>query len=176
MSKDMQAIMDAMDKEAMDLCEEIDAAVFSGDTFLDHHNLEGLIAYMGRWQRWIDQEKAEPIDNIDNPPTIPFSDVLGLVKSRGVEGLCFLGAGGEVKDWVDGVTMDLQKAGIMPETLEFTEGYFREFSEGRRDLILIFPKVLDEGPGLDIGRLAMWRLRWNGECSWLSDYIVNYRS
>lgn len=34
-----------------DACEEIDAAMFSGDAFLDEEHRKGLIEYMERWQR-----------------------------------------------------------------------------------------------------------------------------
>ena len=36
-------------------CEEVDAAVFSGDTLNDADKLEALKDYLGRWQRAVDQ-------------------------------------------------------------------------------------------------------------------------
>ena len=40
-------------------------------------------------------------------------------------------------------------------------------SDGRIDLVMEFPEVID------VGRLAIWRLKF-GDCGWWSDYINNY--
>lgn len=40
-----------MNKHVENACEEIDAAMFSGDSFLDEENRKGLIEYMERWTR-----------------------------------------------------------------------------------------------------------------------------
>jgi len=46
-----------MEKYLDDLCDEIDAAMFSGDSFLKEANRKGLAEYIGRWQREMKQWK-----------------------------------------------------------------------------------------------------------------------
>ena len=48
--------------------------------------------------------------------------------------------------------------------------YVINTSGGRTDLVMIF-KTKSQ---LDIGKLAMWRLKFR-DATWLSDYVVNYR-
>jgi hypothetical protein len=66
------------------------------------------------------------------------------------EGIVLMGAGGDLNEWVKGV--------IVLKT-----------SGGRTDLLLVIP----DSSTLQIGKLAMWRLRF-GDASWLSDYKFNY--
>ena len=40
-----------MTPEAQRLCEEMDAAVFSGDTFYRSENIDEFIAYLERWTK-----------------------------------------------------------------------------------------------------------------------------
>ena len=40
-----------MRKYIENACEEIDAAIFSGDAFFDEEHRKGLIEYMERWTR-----------------------------------------------------------------------------------------------------------------------------
>jgi len=42
-------------------------------------------------------------------------------------------------------------------------------SGGRVDLAFVF----QEKTKIDMGKLAMWRLRF-GDCSWITDYQINY--
>jgi len=98
-----------------------------------------------------------------------FSSELEMLKNK--EGIVLMGCGGDLSEWVDGVSEILVKEQISggfeksfePECIQLST------TDGRIDLIMIFKKDTD----LKIGKLAMWRLRF-GECSWLSDYIVNY--
>jgi len=47
-----------MDEYLENACEEIDAAMFSGDCFDRDENRKGLLEYMARWQRELgDEEK-----------------------------------------------------------------------------------------------------------------------
>lgn len=91
-----------------------------------------------------------------------------------VEGLVILGAGGEVKDWIEGVVDALHKDKIIgtekPNEV-FTTFYKTETTGGRTDLIMVF----NPSYKIDIGKLAVWRIRF-GDCSWISDFIVNYAS
>jgi hypothetical protein len=88
------------------------------------------------------------------------------------EGIVLLGAGGDINEWVEGVTGILFEEGIaasdVPSEVWNKWGTLTT-SGGRTDLVLIW----NEGT-LDLGKLAMWRLRF-GDASWLSDYLVNYK-
>lgn len=86
------------------------------------------------------------------------------------DGLVLLGTGGELQEWVDGVTGLLKDKGIATPEFEITKAHKLTTSEGRTDLLLCF-----DWATVHVSKLAMWRLRF-GDCSWLSDYIVNYRS
>ena len=87
------------------------------------------------------------------------------------EGIVLLGAGGDQNEWIEGVTEMLFEDEIanseLPETV-FDEAISLITSGGRNDLALTFNKGT-----LDLGKLAIWRLNF-GNCSWISDYKVNY--
>lgn len=44
-----------MNEEAKKLCEELDAAIFSSDTFFDLSDQEGLAEYIARWTRFLNE-------------------------------------------------------------------------------------------------------------------------
>lgn len=52
-----------MDKYLDNLCDELDASVFSGDRLLDKENLDNFQVYLGRWNRKA-KEYQEIIGNI----------------------------------------------------------------------------------------------------------------
>ena len=84
---------------------------------------------------------------------------------KGTEGLVFLGCGGDLDEWTNGIKL------MLPTDCQ---GVFGEFSllvssGGRHDLVL---PILD-GENTPMSLIA-WRLRF-GDCSWISDYRVNYR-
>lgn len=112
-------------------------------------------------------------ENKYSPEKISFIDFKGKTQDQ-FEGLVFLGAGGDLDDWVRGVSSELKKEGISIEETEiedmFTEAYELETTGGRTDLALVFN---DEKHPFDIDKLVIWRLKF-GECSWISDYLVNY--
>lgn len=90
------------------------------------------------------------------------------------EGIVILGAGGDLQEWVDGIFKILTEEKITESDKfedNFSDVFYSESTGGRTDLHMIFAKESK----LDIGKLAMWRLRF-GDCSWLSDWFVNYRS
>lgn len=93
------------------------------------------------------------------PQRIQFKDL------KGVEGLVFLGCGGDLDEWTNGIKL------MLPADCQ---GIFGEFSllvssGGRHDLVLPFL----EGKGTPMS-LVTWKLRF-GDCSWISDYRMNYR-
>lgn len=76
--------------------------------------------------------------------------------------------------WINGVTGELVDAGILPagttveqawETAQYTTS-----TGGRNDLVLYA-----KDPDLfSIGIMAMWRLTYVGQISWIDDWKVNY--
>jgi hypothetical protein len=107
------------------------------------------------------------------PKPILFSKFAKIVGRGRFEGLVFLGAGGNHDEWVRGITGLLKDEGVSSSKNPkdaFMGAYRLETTGGRIDLALVFNSKKDV---LNIGKLAMWRLRF-GECSWISDYVVNY--
>lgn len=104
---------------------------------------------------------------------VPFNHLVKL-SNKGFEGICFLGTGGELKEWINGINDLLNQEGIGQGTTQdkFQGVYSTKTSGGRADLILIFKT---KSAAVDIGKMAMWRLRF-GDTSWLSDYVVNYKN
>lgn len=87
------------------------------------------------------------------------------------EGVVMLGAGGDPEQWINGVVEMWNEEGIYDGHANdaFEEVYKLTTSGGRTDLALVF----NPAAKLNISKMAMWRLRF-GDCSWISDYIVNY--
>lgn len=108
--------------------------------------------------------------NTLNIGKIAFSE-LASVKSFS---MVVLGTGGDLNDWVNGISNILQKENIVKDGVDtFTSasvitGNIRGVG-GRKDLLLIF----NPEANVQVGKLAMWRLRF-GDISWLEDYTVNY--
>jgi len=92
--------------------------------------------------------------------------------SKKGEGMVFLGAGGDPKDWIKGIGDFLKKQGASesgdPEKI-FQSYHLGISTGGRRDLLMYFKK----NPDIKMGRLAIVRLGMEG-CSWLSDFVINY--
>jgi hypothetical protein len=88
------------------------------------------------------------------------------------EGIVCMGAGGDPKEWIDGIFGMWQEEGITsaqsPDEV-FASAKTLKTTGGRTDLVLQFK----DGANLNMGKMAMWRLRF-GDCSWISDYKQNY--
>ncbi|MBP0972773.1 MAG: hypothetical protein J5851_02570 [Oscillospiraceae bacterium] len=98
-------------------------------------------------------------------------NALDLRKQHGKEGLVFQGCGGDLQEWVDGVNNLLTEACILKNGAKFeqvTEFHMPGIT------CLLFP-FEDMGEDLDVGKLAMWRLRTYDTfgAMWLSDYVEN---
>lgn len=91
------------------------------------------------------------------------------------EGLVFLGTGGGLQTWVDGVFNELKDEDLVKEGSKFEDVFSQVIklvtTGGRIDLVFVFAK----NAPINMGRLPIWRLGFNGRCSWISDYLVNYR-
>ena len=101
---------------------------------------------------------------------VDFQQLQKAVNER-EEALVCLGCGGDLQEWVDGVRGALQNDDVMHLGVDWPRVATLTTPGGRIDLVLFLPKPSD----IDVGKLAMWRLRF-GDCSWLSDYVVNYKS
>jgi hypothetical protein len=88
--------------------------------------------------------------------------------SKEDEYLVLLGCGGDLMEWVTGVAQILREENIALPGFEITKALKVTTTGGRTDLMLIF-----DFNKVDIGKLAIWRIGF-GDCSWLSDYVVNY--
>jgi hypothetical protein len=102
---------------------------------------------------------------------IDFRAFRQLVEDK--EGIVVLGAGEPHSEWAQGIVSMWQHEGTFKGTVNeaFSEIYLLETTGGRHDLAMVFNSITD----LSMGKMAMWRLRF-GDCSWISDYIVNYAS
>lgn len=91
---------------------------------------------------------------------------------QGQEGIVMLGAGGDMNDWIDGLTKMLNEDGIAQGTPEeLFSGFYRlNTTGGRTDLVMFFG---DTGK-FNIGKMAIWRLQFGGDMSWYSDWVDNY--
>jgi hypothetical protein len=89
-----------------------------------------------------------------------------------IEGIVLLGTGGDIDEWIKGVTEGLNEENIAQGTpMDLWNGfYLLSTTGGRKDLVLPFK----EGAKIDMSKLSTWRLQF-GDCSWISDYKVNYR-
>lgn len=86
--------------------------------------------------------------------------------SEGREGIVLLGTGGDLTQWTEGVHRSIRDAEA--GELNASEAFVATTSGLRTDMLMLLPDK-----GINMGRLVMWRLQF-GECSWLSDYVVNY--
>ena len=93
-----------------------------------------------------------------------------LRRMEGRDGLVLQGCGGDLQEWVDGINEMFTEEGILKDGSKFEDVFvFRH-----EDLAcLLYPF---EGVELEIGKLAIWRLRTheNFGGTWLSDFVPNY--
>ena len=101
---------------------------------------------------------------------LSFSDLQNDYKEK--EGLVILGAGGDLNEWIHGITNELHEQKIIDSKNPSSHFNFRvlKTSGGRTDLLFEFK----EDSKIQIGKMAIWRLQF-GDNSWLSDYLVNYK-
>lgn len=87
----------------------------------------------------------------------------------GSEGLILQGCGGDLQEWVDGINEMLAGEGILRDGSKFTDCSSFEH-DGLTCLLFPF-----EGVNVDVGRLAIWRLKTHDAFggTWLSDYVPN---
>lgn len=118
---------------------------------------------------------GNPVDptyeSVENPAQASFTKLQELAQDN-TEGIVLLGAGGPLNDWINGVFGIWKDEGMTKATSPsdvFADAMVLKTTGGRTDLALVFK----DGADLDMGKLAMWRLRF-GDCSWISDYVVNY--
>ena len=99
-------------------------------------------------------------------------DEVKELANNNYEHLIFQGCGGDLDDWVDGITNMLKEEGIVSDNFSFDKVY--SFKNG--DLTnLAF--ALNSGD-ISIGKLSIFRLKIRQDfgAMWLSDYCDNYLS
>lgn len=89
------------------------------------------------------------------------------------EGLVLIGCGGDLAQWIDGVSQTLfdEKIATSPDAFQqWHSAYVLTTATGdRTDIVLRFRK-----PGHhDTGKMALWRIAFE-DASWWSDYVVNF--
>ena len=92
-----------------------------------------------------------------------------LRRMEGREGLVLQGCGGDLQEWVDGINELLTEEGVLQNDSWLSDvSVFQH--DGLTNLLFAF-----EGAELDMGRLALWRLRTHEQFggTWLSDYVPN---
>lgn len=99
-------------------------------------------------------------------------DAYALCRMNGKEGLILQGCGGDLTEWVDGINEMLTEAAILKDKSAFKAEDCSTFEHDGLTCIL-FP--FEEDVKLDMGKLAMWRLRTHEAFggTWLSDYVPN---
>jgi len=90
-------------------------------------------------------------------------------KMTDTEGLILQGCGGDPAEWVSGINELLTKEGVLLDGDVFKDIFVFEH-EGLTNMLFGMENVK-----LDIGKLAMWRLKSRGTFGgyWLSDYLPN---
>ena len=114
----------------------------------------------------------KPLENYFMPEisinSISCSEVKELLNNN-YEYLVLQGCGGNLKDWVDGITDMLRANKIVPDSFSFNEIYSFE------DNNLVNMAFALNSKNIDMGKLAIFRLKIREEVGamWLSDYIDN---
>ena len=92
-----------------------------------------------------------------------------LRKMSDREGLILQDCGGDPQEWLEGINEMLTDAGILRNGSRFERASLFEY-DGHTNMLFDF-----EGVDLDVGKLAMWRLRTHEAIggTWLSDYVPN---
>lgn len=95
-----------------------------------------------------------------------------LRRMNGSEGLILQGCGGDLQEWVDGISEELAEKNILLDGTKFKAENCRAFENGNL-ICLLFP--FDDSVKVDTGRLAVWRLQTHDVFggTWLSDYVNN---
>lgn len=75
----------------------------------------------------------------------------------------------DIRDgWINGINGQLVEEGIFKSPM--TKIYLLPtMHDARVDVVMVY--TADQQPNM--GRMAMWRLEWAQDISWLEDYIVN---
>lgn len=86
------------------------------------------------------------------------------------EGLILQGCGGDPQEWIDGINQMLTEEGILLEGSKFQNC---AVFQNENLTCILYP--IDDDVKLDMGKLAMWRLRTHANFggTWLSDYVPN---
>ena len=90
-------------------------------------------------------------------------------RTKSQEGIVLLGCGGDHQQWIDGITDYLKNEKIAIEN-PWDKVYLLTTSGGRYDIAFVFKMPYT----FDMNKMVLWRMTW-GDCSWISDYLVNYK-
>jgi hypothetical protein len=92
-------------------------------------------------------------------------------------GIVIVGAAvteGNDTKWIEGITESLCENGVLPEGTKpeavWESAVYTTSTGGRHDLVL----YAKDAEGFAIGIMALWRLSFAGQVSWIDDWKVNY--
>lgn len=117
-----------------------------------------------------DATESENQRSTHKVPIKAFSTLVDNVRDEDSDGLVFLGCGGDIMEWANGM-MNMMIDEKVATGKTFDSPFQVVTTGGRIDLVFPFAKNGDHSKV--VPKLAMWRLTF-GDCSWMSDYIVNY--
>ena len=91
------------------------------------------------------------------------------LRNRNYEFLILQGCGGDLSEWVDGITNLFKENGIIPSSFSFDEIYSFDNNDLTNMAFALNSK------DIDMGKLALFRLKIRDQfgAMWLSDYIDN---
>lgn len=97
-------------------------------------------------------------------------DEVKKLKNKNYDFLVLQGCGGDLEEWVNGITNMLKENGIIPDSFSFDEIYSFE-----KDGVTNIAFALNN-KNIDMGNLTIFRLKIRNDLGamWLSDYIDNY--
>lgn len=117
----------------------------------------------------LELKSLEEYFNIENAmKNVSCNEILEL-RNNEYEHLILQGCGGDLNEWVDGITKLLKENDIVPKSFKFKEVYLFENNDLSN---MAFPL---DSKDIDMEKLAVFRLKIRDTfgAMWLSDYIDN---
>jgi len=139
-----------------------------------------IYLYDEKNEKWLWDNYSMGSDKLELKPLKDYFDIEDIMKNiscsellelrnNDYEYLVLQGCGGDLNEWVYGITNLLKENDIVPNSFKFKDVYLFENNDLSN---MVFPL---DSKDIDMGKLAMFRLkiRENFGAMWLSDYIDN---
>lgn len=145
---------------------------------------DGFVGYIYLYdeknEKWLWDNYSMASDKLELKSLEEYFDIENIMKdisdkellelrNNDYEHLVLQGCGGDLNEWVSGITKLLKENDIVPDSFKFKEVYFFENNDLSN---MVFPL---DNKDIDMGKLAMFRLKIREDfgAMWLSDYIDN---